>query len=244
MDDQLVSLLAVDRHGLKELAASDAEAAQRLATELSGYATLRRFYDLRDQEYTTSSVKLQPLEQRREAANALLAIIASASDCIRGGLFDPDVESVVSVNGLLALIGEVLPLCGQKKWLLTQSHVYALLRVVEDYSACPARIRNSAAEVLDACYKAGLSDLPARLQKSASDISSTSGLTGSSYELLATSSMLLNIEKADSGAVTPQRAWDWRKGLRGLDASDNGAESLLLLLRVALAKELGKSWLG
>lgn len=234
MDATLASLLTFKRSSLNNLAATDALAAAALTSQLSGYATLRRFYDLRDQDLNLgATTSFKPLERKRQAANALLAIIASASDCIRGGLFDSAVQSVVPVNGLIVLLAEILPLCGQTKRILARTHIYTLLRVIEDYNACPASLRASAEELLKTCVQ---SSTPT-LSKSHSNASSTSGLGGSSYDLLVTSSILL---KQQEKSAPLRRAWDWRIGLIGLQASDVSADSILLMLRVALANELGR----
>lgn len=247
MDGHLASLLSTERTDLLNLATSDPEASTLLAGSMSGYGTLRRFYDLRDQELTSSPdgmAKLKPLERRREAAKALVGAIESASDCIRGGLFDPDVESVIPVDGLLVLLGEVLPLLDQQKRIFTQKQIYALLRVIEDFAACPSRIRETAEDLLKACANAcgGATGGSGSLKTSRSDVGSISGLSGSSYDLLASSSgLILNQEK---GLNAVQRAWDWRKGLSGIGLADVNAKSVLMILRVALAQEVARGWSG
>ena len=47
--------------------------------------------------------------KRKEAFDALLAVIASAADPIQGGLYDMERHSVVRVDSLLCLLGEALP---------------------------------------------------------------------------------------------------------------------------------------
>lgn len=224
LDEQLDSLLG-DRIELLALGETDAEAGEYLASQLSGYATARRFYELRDNH-----------KDRRSAAKALLSLIASASDCIRGGLLDPSVQSVVPVDGILVLLGEVLPFCHQHQPTLTPQDIFNILRVIEDFAACPNQIRDAAEDVLRACREAYNSPVPS-LNKSKSDASTSSGLSGSSYELLMASSSMLS----KTSDQTVERAWDWRKGLTG--TADLDAQSFLLLLRTALAKELGKAWI-
>ena len=129
LDPQLDSLLNDQHSALSQLARVDVEAAQLLATYLSGYATLRRFYDLRDAdvekdnaaaaaEHDESETRklgtLRPLARKREAARALMAVIESAADSIRGGLYDSETESVVQVDALMALLCEALPLMNRK----------------------------------------------------------------------------------------------------------------------------------
>lgn len=89
---------------------------------MSGYATMRRFYNLRDEQNTSSSgggdygiaKRTRRQVRKQEAASALIALIKSASDSIRGGLFDPDVDAVLQVDGLLALLGEALPFLNRR----------------------------------------------------------------------------------------------------------------------------------
>lgn len=238
------------------LARSDTEAASLLASHLSGYATVRRFYDLRDQDInpaagSNTSAPLKLLERKREAAKALIAIMESAADCVRGGLYDPDVESVVPVDGVLALFGEALPLLGQPKRIFTKDQVYSLLRVVEDFATAPSRIRENAESLLQASVNA-FRDGGARMGKSAdllkksrSDLSSKSGLGGSSYDMLASSVMMQSQEKKGGRAVEVARGWDWRKGLDGISGTmDVGGDEVLMLLRVALAQEVARGWSG
>lgn len=96
---------------LSSIASVDEEAARILQFYLSGYATLRRFYEIRDEALSLSEGQLprfKPLARRRAAAQALTAVISSAADNIYGGLYDPSRDSAVQVDGLLALLGEAL----------------------------------------------------------------------------------------------------------------------------------------
>ena len=93
------------------MAEDDAEAAELLQFHLGGYATLRKFYDLRDEEVNLQEGQkpsLRIIARRKAAAAALLAVVASAADSIRGGLYDKTKETVVQVDGLLALLGEAM----------------------------------------------------------------------------------------------------------------------------------------
>lgn len=116
LDPQLKAFIDAPKTSLTQLARVDPEAAEVLSRYLSGYATLRRFYVLRDQEFDRSSGKppLRPLERRRQAAAALVGVIESAADSIRGGLFDPDVDVVVQVGCLLTLLAEALAFVNRK----------------------------------------------------------------------------------------------------------------------------------
>lgn len=111
LDEELRSLLKEPKKYLSIIANVDTEAARILQFYLSGYAMLRRFYDIRDEALVAQddgSQKLRPLARKRAAANALVAVIGSASDSIYGGLYDPDRDSAVQVDGLLSLLGEAL----------------------------------------------------------------------------------------------------------------------------------------
>lgn len=115
LDPQLAMIINDQRAAITKLSKIDSEAALLIATYLSGYATLRKFYELRDeQEGDEVKSGFRPYARKREAAKALLALIESAADSIRGGLFDAEVETVVQVDTLMALLCEVLPLMNRK----------------------------------------------------------------------------------------------------------------------------------
>ena len=90
----------------------DPKAAEMLHTYLTGYATLRKFYDLRDEDVNTKEgqkpTTTTPHLRKTAAAPALLAVINSAADNIHGGLYDEKRGSIVQVDGLLSLLGEAL----------------------------------------------------------------------------------------------------------------------------------------
>ena len=107
LDEQLGSLVREPKACLSAIAEADEEAARIVQFYFSGYATLRRFYDIRDDENENEN-ESKPLTRRKAAARALVAVIGSAADSIYGGLYDPDRDTAVHVDGLLALLGEVL----------------------------------------------------------------------------------------------------------------------------------------
>lgn len=243
MDQQLASLLTKDRPGFVRLARSDPKAATLLSSNFSGYATLRKFYDLRDQDVSQSpssnTSHLRPLERKREAAKALMAVIESAADCIRGGLFDPEVESAIPADALLVLLGETLPLLSTEQRIFSKNDVYTLLRIVEDFSTAPARIRDRAEDLFRASgssYRGGGGT--DSLKKSKSDLSTGSG---SSYDMLASSVMALSQEH---GKVQTARGWDWRKGLDGAGGASVGSKEVLAVLRLALSQEVARGMTG
>jgi hypothetical protein len=111
LDSYLRSMMKEPKACLSSIAEIDEEAARILQFYLSGYATLRRFYEIRDEEFELKEgerPRYKPLARRRAAAQALAAVIGSAADNIYGGLYDPDRDSAVQVDGLLALLGEAL----------------------------------------------------------------------------------------------------------------------------------------
>lgn len=243
VDQQLASLLSKDRPGFIRLARSDPKAATILSSNFSGYATLRKFYDLRDQDVNQESSNtqhLRPLERKREAARALMAVIESASDCIRGGLFDPEIESAIPADALLILLGETLPLLSVDRRIFSKADIYALLRIVEDFSTAPARIRERAEDLLQASANTYRGGSVEPLRKSRSDLSSG---TRSSYDMLASSVLARSQESGKAGAQI-SRGWDWRKGLDGAGGAGVGSKEVLAILRLALSQEVAKSMSG
>ena len=117
LDSQLWSLIKDPKVCLSSIASVDEEAARILQFHISGYATLRRFYEIRDEAVELQDgqrPKFKPLARRRMAAKALTAVISSAADNIYGGLYDPARDSAVQVDGLLALLGEALVFVNRK----------------------------------------------------------------------------------------------------------------------------------
>lgn len=117
LDDALNSLITSPKPTLTKLANLDSEAAALLSKHLSGYATIRKYYELRDEEVSLKEGEIpthRPMARKRAAANALMVIIASAASSIRGGLYDPEVETVVQVDVLLPLLGEALIFVNRK----------------------------------------------------------------------------------------------------------------------------------
>lgn len=117
LDDSLRALVTSPKKTLTRLASLDSEAAQMLSNQLSGYATIRKYYDLRDEDILVQDGQKpahRPVARKRVAANALMVIISSAASSIRGGLYDPEVETVVHVDVLLPLLGEALIFINRK----------------------------------------------------------------------------------------------------------------------------------
>jgi hypothetical protein len=247
LDEYLKKVISSPKSALVELSRIDVPAAELLRNSLSGYATLRKFYDLRDEQVLSlSNSKLAPTgvpARKREAAVALFAVITSSSDNIRGGLYDEERGAVVSVDFLLALLGEALPLVNQKDFPLTVSQIQTLLRAIEDVQTVGPRVFNACSEFLQTVLASaqGLkgsapSDM---LRKSTSNISG-----GGSFSMVGSSMLASQMKQSmgGSGVLVKgniKRGWDWRKGA----SANMKAEDLLRILRLALARALADAWL-
>lgn len=256
LDPHLASLLSTQRTVLLELARTDTEAAQLLSRWVSGYAMLRRFYEIRDQDFSATILtvmrKMGALERKREASKVLVAVIEAAADCIKGGLFDPEIESVVPVEGVLVLLGEVLPLLGNggsygQGRVFTYKQVLGLMSVVEDFEQVSGRIQDGASGLLSASMGAYRGDTGnGKMTKSRSDMAGSRSLGGSgSWEMLAESSFVMLQSSEDKDDVLEiERGWDWRKGLDAVAATGAsvGGKEVLTLLRAALAREVAQCW--
>lgn len=248
LDQNLRALLFTPEQSVRQLAQMDPKAAEMLHTYLTGYATLRKFYDLRDEEATLKEGQKPKgsLNVRKSAAaTTLLAVISSAADNIHGGLYDENRGSVVQIDGLLSLLGESLVFVNQAKSVLSLPQCFALLKAIEDlqtvtsrvYAQCEACFRST----LDA-YQGRRAPAPSRelLKKTMSSMSSSFSLVGSSMLDSGSSNGI-----GGSGAlVKPEedekRGWDWRKGLPE-GATD---EDVLRILRLGLAKDIARHWLN
>lgn len=246
MDDHLRNLVSSPRATLTEMSHMDLQAAQLLQKSLSGYATLRRFYDIRDEEvhFAASKPSKNATARKIEAANALMAVIISADDNIRGGLYDEERDAVVSVDFLLALLGEALVFVNQPQSTATIEQINILLRTVEDLQSVGPRIYDNCAEFLQTVVASGQgmkgstpSDM---LRKTTSNVSGTSG----SFSMVGSSMLASQMKQSMSGSGVLakgnlKRGWDWRKGI----AAGTSGEELLRILRLGLAKDLARAWL-
>jgi hypothetical protein len=243
LDDSLSSLIKSPKQTLTKLASLDSEAASILSNNLSGYATIRKFYDLRDEEVLLSSGEKpahRPMARKRAAANALSVIIASAASSIRGGLYDPEIETVVQVDVLLPLLGEALVFVNQPKRTLTLRHLYDLLTAIEDLDTAPSMIRSQCEEVLSTTLSAAHESSHGLLQKSTSNLTTTS----SQFSLIEFGSA--DGQSTENSAVLvrgggvdeSKRGWDWR---RGFNKGASG-EDIIRILRLGIAKEIGRAF--
>lgn len=264
LDDNLRALVQRPKESLAALANLDSNAAQLLHAQLTGYASLRRFYDLRDEEEPTHSngtIDLLPMARRKAALKTLIAVINSAADNIHGGLYDPDRDAVVPVDGLLALLGEAVVFVDQSERELSLSQCVDLLKAIEDLQTVASRVYEQCEE----CFRCTLANgqplqqrqkrLDARemLKKSISNmtVSSSSAFSLIESEMMESETrestgsegvMINMVENVRDGAVTRrddlQRGWDWRKGV---SADMSGAE-LLRRMRLGLARDMARAW--
>lgn len=243
LDNRMQIFIQSPKEALNNLASIDLDAAQRLASWLSGYATLRNFYGLRDRNDLED---MDDVVRKRAAAAALLAAITSADDPIRGGLLDPSTEVVVPVDSLLVLLGESLPLLRGSTSAFTLPQLFTLLKAVEDLQAIGPRIYAQCESLFQmALENAYGSDVPsprAMLRKE------TSGMTTSSQFSLVGSSLLNSQENGmvasgDESAVLInsgdiKRGWDWRKGLKRTFKG----EDVLKIVRLQIANRVADAY--
>ncbi|KAF2112134.1 hypothetical protein BDV96DRAFT_498624 [Lophiotrema nucula] len=250
LDDSLESLITSPKKTLTDVARADPEGAQLLSNYLSGYATIRKFYDLRDEEIIAKGGEKpahRPMARKRAAANALIVIVQSAASSIRGGLYDHEVETVVQVDVLLSLLGEALVFINQPKRTLTLQHLYSLLAAIEDLDTAPPMIRTQAEEclltTLAAAHDGTVPSPKSLLQKSTSNLT-----TGSSQYSLIGSTEFGSVEGQSTESSTilvrggvvddAKRAWDWRKGFN----KNAKGEDVIRILRLGIAKEIGRAF--
>jgi len=248
LDDRLSAFVTSPKQSLAQLAAVDAEAAKTLSIYLSGYATLRAFYDVRDSAPNDQSPSAT-LQRKRAAAPALLAAINSARESIAGGLFDARASPVLAVDGLVVLLGEALALVGGqgRARVLGDAQLYALLRAVEDLQTVSPRVVAACDDLFRAAAaNARGAEAPsptALLRKRES-----SGLSGSDVFSMLGSNVLGSEASGQSGRTSEgsgvlvkgnaRRGWDWRAGL----SPNATAEDVLKILRYTIAGELGTAW--
>ena len=245
----------------------DPKAAEMLHTYLTGYATLRKFYDLRDEEINLEEGQkptARPNARKIVAATALLAVITSAADNIQGGLFDENRGSVVQVDGLLSLLGEALVfvnrtyhrgansleacrllISAEAKSVFSLSQCFALLKAIEDlqtvtprvYAQCEACFRSTLDAYQGRCVPASSREL---LKKTMSSMSSSFSLVGSSMLDSESSNGIGSSRALIKSQEDKKRGWDWRKGLA---ESAEGAD-VLRILRLGLAKDIARHWIS
>jgi len=269
LDDNLRSLIKEPKICLTSIASVDEEAAAILQFHLSGYATLRRYYEIRDEALDLEEgqrPRFKPLARRRAAAKALTAVISSAADNIYGGLFDPSRDSAVQVDGLLALLGESLvfvnrkydPICARNpdidghpepSPILTVSQQFTILSAIEDLETVTSRVFAQCEE----CFRSTLLSYHAAegtppspdaiLRKSMNTLST------STFSLIGNEMLSGPGSAGSSGVLVPRpgdkdagraRGWDWRAGL----PESTKGQDVLRMLRLGLARGLSFGSLG
>lgn len=238
LDSHLRRLLKERNATLEHFAKQDLEAAELLGKMLAGYATLRKYYEIRDDDSI-------PLARRHQAAAAaLVLVIASSDDNIRGGLYDASRDAIVSEDFLLALLGEALVFVNQSPSAITLDQLDVLLKAVEDIQAVGSRVYNTC----DDFFQLVLASAPGLKGSSPADLlkKSTSNLSsGAASYIMDGSSMLASqLHRSISGSGTlakanVKRGWDWRAGL----TASTGAEDILRILRLGLTKDMARLWL-
>lgn len=238
MDEHLKRLITSPRTVLKEMMGLDPEAADILRQWLSGYATLRKFYQIRDAGVESENKVSQT--SKAEAASALIMVITSSDDNIRGGLYDEHRGAVVDVDFLLALLGEAMVFVDQSGSLsLTPYQIEILLKSIEDLETVGERVYGAC----DEFFKTVMASTPGLKGSNPMDLlkKSTSSLSGSSYSMVGSSMLASQFNKSiqSSGLLkeNAKRGWDWRKGLTAVISS----KDVLRIMRYGLAKDLAKT---
>jgi len=249
MDEDLKELVSNPKSALSNFVETDPEAAEALQFNLVGYACLRKFYNLRDDEASFAKAgRLRPIARKLAAAKALIAAINSAGDSIYGGLYDAERQSAIQVDGLLTLLGEASALLARKneKRVLTLHQMYALLAAIEDLQTVNSRVFGAIEECLQASLQNYHGNLPpsphAMLKKSMSSGTNSNfsfSMMGSemlrSKESIGGKSLGSAVLVGGDGKAEVNRGWDWRSSFK--DQSTTGAD-VLRYLRTGIAKEL------
>lgn len=241
LDDHLRQLLKQRNTTLQELAKQDLEAAELLGKMLAGYATLRKFYETRDDESL-------PLTRRySSSATALTIVIASADDNIRGGLYDSTRDAIVGEDFILALLGEMLVFVNQSQQtpgaspLLSLEQLDILFKTVEDIQSVGGKVYETCEEF----FKLVLASAPALL-KGSTPADLMKKTSPGSMVLSGTSMLASQLHRSVAAGGPPtapksnvKRGWDWRSGLDFSTSADN----VLRILRLGLTKDLAKLWI-
>jgi len=261
LDQGLQDLVENPRTALADIAEIDPDAAEILQFYLVGYACLRRFYTLRDEGINPSKAGkpsgLRPLARRRAASKALVTAINSAADSIYGGLYDPERQSAIQVDGLLTLLGEATALLSNddhsnKSYsttttTFTATQIYALLAAIEDLSTVSSRVYDATEECLQAALRNFHGSQPpsphAMLKKTmSSGTTSNFSFSMMGSEMISASSSGVLVSKPGGGGGSSKgpddafrRGWDWRAGFRDRNTS---GKDVVRSLRVKLAREL------
>ncbi|KAK0668813.1 hypothetical protein QBC41DRAFT_356240 [Cercophora samala] len=257
LDNYLVRLLNDRNKTLEDLAARDMEGAELLGKMLSGYASLRQFYDIRDNKDSLPS-HISPFARKQQAATALVSVIASSDDNIRGGLYDQTRDGIVSEDFLLALLGEALVFVtnpsntnvhfGQaSRPVLSLDQIDTILKAIEDLEAVGERVKEACEEFL----RVVLGHVPGPgLAKGGRPEDLLGRGKGGNLMLAGAGSgpgrVASELSKSLSGGAggrvgNVKRGWDWRVG-EGIGRNTKGQE-VMRRLRLGLAKDVAGLWL-
>ncbi|KAH9892388.1 hypothetical protein F4778DRAFT_319328 [Xylariomycetidae sp. FL2044] len=236
LDETLRDLLKDRTSALEIFAKQDLEAAELLGKMLSGYATLRKFYELRD---GNGSSNPKSLIRRQQAASALVPVIASADDNIRGGLYDDTRDAVVSEDFLLPLLGEASVFVGQSPAVLTLDQIDTLFKAIEDIQTVGTRVY----EASDEFFKLVLASGNGKGSTPASLLSRSTSSLGGSFVMTGSSMMASQLHQSvvKSGMIKGQvkRTWDWRTSVY----ANSSSTEVLKNIRLGLARDLADLWL-
>jgi len=236
LDEVLRALLKERATTLEGFTKQDHEAAELLAKMLSGYATLRQFYECRD---GNGKSQQKSLLRRQQAAAALAAVIASADDNIRGGLYDDTRDAVVSEDFLLALLGEMSVFVSQSPPVVTLDQIDTVLKAIEDIQTVGSRVY----EVADEFFKLVMAAGHGKGSTPASLLDQSTPSLGGSFVMTGSSMIASQLHKSvvRSGMIkgNMKRGWDWRTTVY----AGSSSASVLKQLRLGLTKDVANLWL-
>ncbi|KAK4679199.1 LOW QUALITY PROTEIN: hypothetical protein QC764_202000 [Podospora pseudoanserina] len=258
LDNYLERLLNDRNKTLEDLAARDMEGAELLGKMLSGYASLRQFYDIRDNKDSLPG-HISPFARKQQAATALVSVIASSDDNIRGGLYDQTRDGIVSEDFLLALLGEALVFVtdpsntnvhfGQASQpVLSMDQIDTILKAIEDLEAVGERVKEACEEFL----RVVLGNVPGSglakggrpedlLGKDKGGNLMLAGAGSGMGRVVSELSKSLSGGNGGRGVGNVKRGWDWRVG-EGIGRNTAGKE-IMRRLRLGLAKDVAGLWL-
>ncbi|KAI9848327.1 MAG: hypothetical protein M1837_000591 [Sclerophora amabilis] len=276
LDHHLDLLISSPRQTLTELSQVDFEAAEMLHLHLSGYATLRSFYNLRDEGIESKSGQQsgpQSAMQKQQAAAALVATINSAGDNIHGGLYDESRGAIVSVDGLLALLGEALmfinrepnpqppsfilspfPLewfsstvmitpLAESKRILSVSQAFDVLKAIEDLETVTSRVYSQCEEFFQSAISSG-NGSPGSSPRATLKKSMSSMTSSSGFSLIG-SSVLGSQVNGSMGSSGVLVKGNVKRGWDWRRALPKkvSGDHVLRILRLGLATEISGGWL-
>ncbi|KAG0124839.1 hypothetical protein HOY82DRAFT_493631 [Tuber indicum] len=198
-----------------------------LRFELSGYATLRNFYESRDSGDHPRAVK------------ALVAVLKSAGEKLDGGVYDADWDSALEEWMIAVLLGELMPYINPRKRHLGMREAMDVLKVITNFECVRGDVWRRAEEFLQRV-------LAHKDSQGGGSAGEANGMTESGY---IAGSMISSWESVrdgiDSGLVgagatagAVQRAWDWREGAEGWKVGD-----IIRVVRLGIAKIVADAWL-